>query len=446
MRCESLVRLGGEHRRLDLVDVLLAARPPRPRSRRRPGRRPRRRPPTARGRAPRPAPRGRAGRCAARRPCRAGRVTTKLRPTNRLISPVSTASSSSTYQSVLRTRNSASSYRSSFGRWCAVSASSTASGCSVEDVRDPVELVLRRARAGRPRRSRRRRSPGRGPPARSSWLQSTGDPDAVAVERAVDDHAQLRVRARVALCVTMATVILPGTAAPPRTRPACWPGGARACTSTSAAAQQAEAAAERLAGLPLAAVVTSPLERCRETARAIARRAGHAAGDRRTERAASSATTATGPAASSRSWPRSRCGRTVQAHPSGVDVPRGRVDGRDVGARGRRGPRAGTPRVEAEHGAGRGLGGGQPRRRDQGDPGRRARHAPRRVPADRGRPGAPVGGPLHPAAAVRGDHEHHRRRPRPPASRRRRAKRPARRRDATSSDAGRRTAAPRATA
>src|ERR1700710_2119039 len=36
--------------------------------------------------------------------------------------------------------------------------------------------------------------------------------------------------------------------------------------------EQAAAAAERLAGVPLAAVVTSPLERCPETARAITRR------------------------------------------------------------------------------------------------------------------------------------------------------------------------------
>ena len=36
-------------------------------------------------------------------------------------------------------------------------------------------------------------------------------------------------------------------------------------------AEQARAAGERLAGLPLAAVVTSPLERCRETARTIAK-------------------------------------------------------------------------------------------------------------------------------------------------------------------------------
>ena len=36
--------------------------------------------------------------------------------------------------------------------------------------------------------------------------------------------------------------------------------------------EQARAAAERLSGLPLAGVVTSPLERCRETAREIVRR------------------------------------------------------------------------------------------------------------------------------------------------------------------------------
>ena len=36
--------------------------------------------------------------------------------------------------------------------------------------------------------------------------------------------------------------------------------------------EQAQTAAERLAGVPIAAIVTSPLERCRETARVIARR------------------------------------------------------------------------------------------------------------------------------------------------------------------------------
>jgi probable phosphomutase (TIGR03848 family) len=36
--------------------------------------------------------------------------------------------------------------------------------------------------------------------------------------------------------------------------------------------EQAQTAAERLAGVPVAAIVTSPLERCRETARVIARR------------------------------------------------------------------------------------------------------------------------------------------------------------------------------
>ncbi|MGW1347293.1 histidine phosphatase family protein [Kribbella sp. NPDC002412] len=35
--------------------------------------------------------------------------------------------------------------------------------------------------------------------------------------------------------------------------------------------QQAEAVAQRLAGLPLAAIVTSPLDRCKQTAAAIAK-------------------------------------------------------------------------------------------------------------------------------------------------------------------------------
>ena len=53
-----------------------------------------------------------------------------------MISPVSTISfavvgdSCSMYRTVLSTMNSVSSYRSSLGRWCAVTASSTASSCS----------------------------------------------------------------------------------------------------------------------------------------------------------------------------------------------------------------------------------------------------------------------------------------------------------------------------
>jgi probable phosphomutase (TIGR03848 family) len=49
-------------------------------------------------------------------------------------------------------------------------------------------------------------------------------------------------------------------------------GRAKAVRLDEAGVEQARAAAERLAGLPLAAIVSSPLERCRDTAREVARR------------------------------------------------------------------------------------------------------------------------------------------------------------------------------
>jgi broad specificity phosphatase PhoE len=71
--------------------------------------------------------------------------------------------------------------------------------------------------------------------------------------------------------------------------------------------EQADAAAERLAGLPLAGVVTSPLERCRETARAIVRRQDPAP-KVSTERGLLECDYGDWTGRSSRRWPRSRCG------------------------------------------------------------------------------------------------------------------------------------------
>ena len=62
--------------------------------------------------------------------------------------------------------------------------------------------------------------------------------------------------------------------------------------------------------------------------------------------------------------PRTRCGRSVQAHPSARDVPgRRRVDAGDAAPRRRRRARAGTPRSAPDATLDRGL----PRRRHQGD-------------------------------------------------------------------------------
>ena len=100
------------------------------------------------------------------------------------------------------------------------------------------------------------------------------------------------------------------------------------------------------AGVPLAAVVTSPLIRCRQTLELAL--PGVDAGRR--GRARSSAATATGRASRSRSWPRIRCGRWCSSTRRAVVFPRRRGDGGDGGPRGRRGPRAGTRRSTAEHG------------------------------------------------------------------------------------------------
>ena len=57
-------------------------------------------------------------------------VTTKRGPANTMTSPISTGSALFTYRAVLSTRKSVSPNTSSFGRWWAWTASSTASGCS----------------------------------------------------------------------------------------------------------------------------------------------------------------------------------------------------------------------------------------------------------------------------------------------------------------------------
>ena len=74
---------------------------------------------------------------------------------------------------------------------------------------------------------------------------------------------------------------------------------------------QAARAAERLAAVPLVAVVSSPLARCRQTARIIAEHQAAPCG-RSSSRASSSATTGSGRGGPCGSSPRSRCGRSCR--------------------------------------------------------------------------------------------------------------------------------------
>jgi 2,3-bisphosphoglycerate-dependent phosphoglycerate mutase len=108
---------------------------------------------------------------------------------------------------------------------------------------------------------------------------------------------------------------------------------------------QAERAATRLDGVPLAAVVTSPLERCRETARLLVPGA-RAATDRRLLECDYGDWTGQ----SLKTLAKEKLWRTVQAQPSGVRFPGGEsmpeMSSRAVAAiRGR------DAEVEAEHGA-----------------------------------------------------------------------------------------------
>ena len=76
----------------------------------------------------------------------------------------------------------------------------------------------------------------------------------------------------------------------------------------------------------------------------------------------------------------------MQAHPSAAVFPGGESMADMSGARRRRRAPLGR-RGGGGARRGRRVGGRQPRRRDQGGPRRRSRHAPRRLPADRRRPG-----------------------------------------------------------
>ena len=183
------------------------------------------------------------------------------------------------------------------------------------------------------------------------------------------------------------------TAVPPPT-PTAALAGRRPVELDDVGRAQATAVGERLRGLPLAAVVTSPLIRCRQTVELALPGARAAVEERLTE-------------CGYGDWegqPLKKLAKdplwqVVQQHPSAVVFPGGEamaaMSARAVAAVRRLG-RPGHRRARA----GRGLAGLQPRRCDQGDRGRRAGRTPRPVPADRGRPGVGHRDPLHPDAAV----------------------------------------------
>jgi probable phosphomutase (TIGR03848 family) len=112
---------------------------------------------------------------------------------------------------------------------------------------------------------------------------------------------------------------------------------------------QARAAGARLVGLPLAAVVTSPLERCRETAREI----GAAVAEKpraTTDRGLLECDYGDWTGRELKTLAKEQLWRTVQAHPSAATFPGGEAMAA-MAARAVATVRRWDARVEAEHGA-----------------------------------------------------------------------------------------------
>jgi len=112
--------------------------------------------------------------------------------------------------------------------------------------------------------------------------------------------------------------------------------------------EQARDAGERLAGLPLAALVTSPLERCRETARAIAK-AQVETPKVSTERGLLECDYGSWTGHELKTLAKEPMWRTVQAHPSAAVFPDGESMA-DMSARAVAAALRWDARVEAEHG------------------------------------------------------------------------------------------------
>ena len=112
--------------------------------------------------------------------------------------------------------------------------------------------------------------------------------------------------------------------------------------------EQAKAAAGRLVDLTLAAVVTSPLERCRETAREIAR-AQQTPVKVSTDRGLLECDYGSWTGRELKTLAKEPLWRTVQAHPSAAAFPDGESMA-DMSARAVAAVRRWDARVEAEHG------------------------------------------------------------------------------------------------
>jgi 2,3-bisphosphoglycerate-dependent phosphoglycerate mutase len=106
--------------------------------------------------------------------------------------------------------------------------------------------------------------------------------------------------------------------------------------------QQAEAAARRLDGLPLAAAVTSPLERCKDTARILLRGSGVRA---RVERGLTECDYGDWTGRPMKELAKEDLWKVVQAHPAGVRFPGGEAMA-EMSARAVRAIRAWDGRVD----------------------------------------------------------------------------------------------------
>ena len=119
---------------------------------------------------------------------------------------------------------------------------------------------------------------------------------------------------------------------------------------------QVQAVAERLAEVPLAAVVSSPLERCRQTADASP--PGAELARRRPTSGSARRATATGPAGTIKELVKEPLWRVVQQHPSAAVFPEGEGEAAQTQARAVAAVR--DVERDAEHGPTR-LAGLQPR-------------------------------------------------------------------------------------
>ena len=112
--------------------------------------------------------------------------------------------------------------------------------------------------------------------------------------------------------------------------------------------EQARAAAERLAGVPLAAVVSSPLERCRETSREIVRRQ-EPVSKVHTDRGLVECDYGSWTGRELKTLAKEPMWKTVQSHPSAAVFPDGETMA-DMSARAIAAVRRWDARVESEHG------------------------------------------------------------------------------------------------